>query len=175
MRAHLGARTTNPPSSHHPRAESRQLSVGSGVVPCVPKGNRTVVNFKDFPAIPELLGNRADAPLLCVEQPQNSDSVSLAITEPVAIRRRTRRSSRRAQSVTGAESSPGRQHGSAKRAAQDATIGNFTSVISAGANLRNDRRTRRVKAFRHGLMRHFLIRKVGEPIAVARLPGRLEP
>jgi hypothetical protein len=24
-------------------------------------------------------------------------------------------------------------------------------------------------------MHHFLIRKVGEPIAVARLPGRLEP
>jgi hypothetical protein len=85
-----------------------------------------------------------------------------------------RRASRRAQHATDAESSPGRQHGSAKRAAQDATIGNFTSVLSAGANLRNDRRTRRVKAFRHGLMRHFLRRELGAPIAIPSLPGCLQ-
>ena len=38
--------------SHHPRAESRQLSVGSGASGSVPKGNHTVVNLEEFPAIP---------------------------------------------------------------------------------------------------------------------------
>ena len=45
----------SPHRSHHPRAESRQLSVGSGVVPSIPKGNRTVVNLTDLPAIQLIL------------------------------------------------------------------------------------------------------------------------
>jgi hypothetical protein len=40
------------PGSHHPRAESRQLSDGSGAASSVPKGNRTVVSLQEFPALP---------------------------------------------------------------------------------------------------------------------------
>ena len=38
-------------SSHHPRAESRQLSVGSGASGSVPKGIRTVMQVAELPAI----------------------------------------------------------------------------------------------------------------------------
>jgi len=43
------------PFSHHSRAESRQLSVGSGASGSVPKGNRTVVQPARLPAIPLVL------------------------------------------------------------------------------------------------------------------------
>jgi hypothetical protein len=39
-------------ASHHPRAESRQLSVGSGASGSVPKGIRTVVQLAEMPTIP---------------------------------------------------------------------------------------------------------------------------
>jgi len=50
-RSNLRASSAFVPLSHHPRAESRQLSVGSGASGSVPKGNRTVVNLEEFPTI----------------------------------------------------------------------------------------------------------------------------
>ncbi len=41
--------------SHHSRAESRQLSVGSGAIPSVPKGNRKLVQLAEWPIIPLVL------------------------------------------------------------------------------------------------------------------------
>jgi len=44
-----------PRHSHHPRAESRQLSVGSGASGSVPKGTLTVVNLEPLHEIPPYL------------------------------------------------------------------------------------------------------------------------
>jgi len=38
-------------SSHHPRAESRQLSDGGGAAFASPRGKRTVVNIEELPPI----------------------------------------------------------------------------------------------------------------------------
>src|SRR5439155_25524922 len=62
----------------------------------------------------------------------------------------------------------------AERAALITRARYFISVLSAGDDLQRDRRTGRRRGLRHRLMRHFLRRKVGEAIAIARLPGRLQ-
>ena len=70
---------------------------------------------------------------------------------------------------------PNRQHGVTKRAALEIAFWFFILVLSAGDDLQRDQRSRRDRCLSHGLMRHFPIRKVGDPIAIARLPRCLEP
>ena len=72
----------------------------------------------------------------------------------------------------------GQVRGVAMLAAERAALGIANrvvmSVLSAGADVRRDRRRRRCGGLRHRVMRHFLCRIVALPIAVPSLPSCLQ-
>ena len=129
---------------------------------------------------PELRSDRANPPFLRVVEAQHLGLCFLRDhADPRSARRRRARKPRSSPGDTAPwrrrPSCPRRQRCPAKRAATLVANQYIFSVLSAGIGLRHDRVNARCRGLRHRLMRHFLRREVGMPVAIASLPCGVQP